>query len=300
MALENLTPENRVERLLSGADLDPATRLEYFLKQAGSGGGKGLPAYDDEDIGKVLTVVSQSETGAEAIPAQTVTIAQGTATIQNANVSQWTEGQSLQVIYRGTMYTGKITDAEGSLVFGTDDFALSYDSSTGVLTVEDIEHSGDNTISAQYLTEHANADWAEPSGGADNSVKYYTKETLISEPIQVISDIDGSIVTYESGNEVMFDDGGDSFVALVTDKDFPFLVIYNSDVPFPSSNAVLFNNYALFPLAPFTPPENANKTPMFYAKSGTNIHVIGDANGEITLVCVEDIVLGYGYTDVEL
>lgn len=38
MALENLTPENRVERLLSGADLDPATRLEYFLKQAGSGG----------------------------------------------------------------------------------------------------------------------------------------------------------------------------------------------------------------------------------------------------------------------
>lgn len=39
MALENLTPENRVERLLSGADLDPATRLEYFLKQAGSGGG---------------------------------------------------------------------------------------------------------------------------------------------------------------------------------------------------------------------------------------------------------------------
>lgn len=37
MALENLTPENRVERLLSGSDLEPANRLEYFLKQAGSG-----------------------------------------------------------------------------------------------------------------------------------------------------------------------------------------------------------------------------------------------------------------------
>lgn len=40
MALENLEPENRVERLLSGADLEPANRLEYFLKQAGSGGGE--------------------------------------------------------------------------------------------------------------------------------------------------------------------------------------------------------------------------------------------------------------------
>lgn len=45
MALENLEPENRVERLLSGADLDPATRLEYFLKQAGGGSGSNVIVY---------------------------------------------------------------------------------------------------------------------------------------------------------------------------------------------------------------------------------------------------------------
>lgn len=46
MALENLTPENRVESLLSGVDLEPANRLEYFLKQAGSGGGSGSVEYE--------------------------------------------------------------------------------------------------------------------------------------------------------------------------------------------------------------------------------------------------------------
>lgn len=38
MALENLSPVVREERLLAGEDLEPANRLEYFLKQAGSGG----------------------------------------------------------------------------------------------------------------------------------------------------------------------------------------------------------------------------------------------------------------------
>lgn len=55
MALENLTPENRVERLLSGADLEPANRLEYFLKQAGSGGGLPVVFVDYTDDGATYT-----------------------------------------------------------------------------------------------------------------------------------------------------------------------------------------------------------------------------------------------------
>lgn len=226
MALENLTPENRVERLLSGADIEPATRLEYFLKQAGSGGGDGLPAYDDEDIGKVLTVVSEYETGAEAIPAQTVTIAQGTATVQNANVSQWTEGQSLQVIYRGTTYTGQITDAEGSLVFGTADFALSYDSSTGVLTVEDNEHSGDNTISAQYVTEHAHADWAEPSSEPSGGIK----ELIQAEPFYVTDmETSGTKLFSPGVDKCSLWDGGELInldMFFVDTLEFPYIFSY--------------------------------------------------------------------------
>lgn len=45
MALENLSPIVREERLLAGEDLEPANRLEYFLKQAGSGG-SGSVEYD--------------------------------------------------------------------------------------------------------------------------------------------------------------------------------------------------------------------------------------------------------------
>lgn len=41
MALENLEPATRIESILDGVDIEPATRLEYFLKQAASGGGGG-------------------------------------------------------------------------------------------------------------------------------------------------------------------------------------------------------------------------------------------------------------------
>lgn len=39
MALENLEPATRIESILDGEDIAPATRLEYFLKQAAAGGG---------------------------------------------------------------------------------------------------------------------------------------------------------------------------------------------------------------------------------------------------------------------
>jgi len=84
MAIENLTPENRVERLLSGADLEPANRLEYFLKQAGSGGGGG---------GSVYSPV----------------LAQTTKSVSNQWVSSFyggpiLEGASYRVIVNGTTY----------------------------------------------------------------------------------------------------------------------------------------------------------------------------------------------------
>lgn len=45
MALENLTPVVRVEEILNGDNVAPATRLEYFLKKASesSGGGGAEP-----------------------------------------------------------------------------------------------------------------------------------------------------------------------------------------------------------------------------------------------------------------
>ena len=48
---EGLTPLNRTEAILSGEDLTPTNRLEYFLKEAASGG--AIPAPTEDDAGKV-------------------------------------------------------------------------------------------------------------------------------------------------------------------------------------------------------------------------------------------------------
>lgn len=53
MALEDLNPAVRVEEILDGADIEPATRLEYFLKKAANEVPK--PA-GSSDAGKVVTV----------------------------------------------------------------------------------------------------------------------------------------------------------------------------------------------------------------------------------------------------
>jgi hypothetical protein len=71
MALEDLNPAVRVEEILDGADIEPATRLEYFMKKAAN----EVPKYTSADKGKVLTVGEGSETVQTVIvPEQTVTL----------------------------------------------------------------------------------------------------------------------------------------------------------------------------------------------------------------------------------
>lgn len=53
MALEDLTPAVREEAILDGADIDPATRLEYFLSKAANEVPKPTGS---SDAGKVVTV----------------------------------------------------------------------------------------------------------------------------------------------------------------------------------------------------------------------------------------------------
>ena len=53
MALEDLNPAVRVEEILDGADIEPATRLEYFMKKAANEVPKPTGS---SDAGKVVTV----------------------------------------------------------------------------------------------------------------------------------------------------------------------------------------------------------------------------------------------------
>lgn len=62
-----MEPITRKERILSGEDIKPITRLEHFLKEAaGGGGGSSLPSYTDADNGKVLGLAETDGTVAPA------------------------------------------------------------------------------------------------------------------------------------------------------------------------------------------------------------------------------------------
>jgi hypothetical protein len=74
MTMPELEPMNRTEALLAGEDLEPTNRLEYFLKEAGSGGGC-VPAPTSSDVGKAL-IVEDSSDSTEIIPSQAVTVTQ--------------------------------------------------------------------------------------------------------------------------------------------------------------------------------------------------------------------------------
>ena len=77
MALENLTPSNRLEAILDGGDVTPSNRREYFIQKAMSaGGGSDLPEYTSADKGKVLTIGEGEESVTTVIvPEQSVTMA---------------------------------------------------------------------------------------------------------------------------------------------------------------------------------------------------------------------------------
>lgn len=63
----SIEPYNRAERILSGEDLEPTTRLEYFMKEAASGGGGGGGAekvvfniLDGEEEGELIFADSKT------------------------------------------------------------------------------------------------------------------------------------------------------------------------------------------------------------------------------------------------
>lgn len=54
--MPSMEPITRQERILAGEDIEPITRMEYFLKEAGSGGSGGLPPYDNSQKGLSLVL----------------------------------------------------------------------------------------------------------------------------------------------------------------------------------------------------------------------------------------------------
>lgn len=65
-SLSDLDPVTRMEAILDGEDISPATREEYFVKKAVTTASSELPAVTSSDNGDVLTVVNGAWAKAEA------------------------------------------------------------------------------------------------------------------------------------------------------------------------------------------------------------------------------------------
>lgn len=139
-ALENLDPAARLEAILDGQDIEPATRLEYFLKQAAAGGGGGGAAFV---INKVQGTLGGDPTHLDKS--------------YNEIVSAITNGQAIQVIQSGqhgdypynTFYTMCGVSQEG---------AQSFQASIFNIIASEVE---------LYTSETADGQLVSDGGGTD-------------------------------------------------------------------------------------------------------------------------------------
>lgn len=136
MALEDLNPAVRVEEILDGADIEPETRLEYFMKKAAnevpkpagssdagkvvtvnedgdgfelaeSGGGSGLPEYTSADKGKVLTIgEGEGSVTTVVVPEQTMAVSDDPSPVVGADSSAFVVGATAVLLAHGERNVG--------------------------------------------------------------------------------------------------------------------------------------------------------------------------------------------------
>lgn len=166
MALENLSPIVREERLLAGEDLEPANRLEYFLKQAGSGGGgSGSVEY-------------------EPVLAETT---------KSVNEHGWTTSFSGGPIFEGTSYRVTVNGVTYEPLVGTDG-DLSY-ICLGNTYVDDSDPTGDYPFGIFYKNDTLTA-WLETGESITMQIDQIIQ--LVPVPSPAAADT-GKVLTANNG-----------------------------------------------------------------------------------------------------
>ena len=134
----SIEPITREEKIIAGEDIQPITRLEYFLKEySGGGGGGGLPSYTPADEEKALTIKKADPVPVETIiiPEQRVTVPRGgTATLIDViyPFPEFEEGQeaTVTVTYEETAsWTLVYREIDGTIGFfdeGKNNFLIYY------------------------------------------------------------------------------------------------------------------------------------------------------------------------------
>lgn len=138
-----ITPVTREEKILSGEDIQPRTRMEYFLKKASENGGEsGLPEYTSADKGKFLGLgeADPVETEVVVVPEQTLTFAEYVTS--GGEITVYLAPLPLDGVTNGAMYTATIDGVEMSstaaldqITFGQGQFKIRQE--IGVSTIPD-------------------------------------------------------------------------------------------------------------------------------------------------------------------
>lgn len=165
MALENLSPVVREERLLAGEDLEPANRLEYFLKQAGSGG-SGSVEY-------------------EPVLAETT---------KSVNDHGWTTSFSGGPIFEGTSYRVTVNGVTYEPLVGTAG-ELSY-ICLGNTYVDDADPTGDYPFGIFYKNGELTA-WLETGESITMQIDQIIQ--LVPVPTPAATDT-GKVLTANNGS----------------------------------------------------------------------------------------------------
>ena len=162
MALENLTPSNRLEAILDGGDVTPSNRKEYFIQKAMSAGGSGLPEYTSADKGKVLTI-GEGEGGETVVivPEQTVTQTEGPVPLTGVDVSGFVAGVSGIMTVDGTEYN-VTADAlpTGDIGFMAVGAGIAIVLDNGVVTCG-MSNPGTHTVSLTSLIPTVEPKWED-------------------------------------------------------------------------------------------------------------------------------------------
>lgn len=154
-------PITRLESFVAGEGGDestgfkrPITRLEKFISEYG--GGSSLPDFTSEDIGKVLMIDTKTEY-AVIVPEQTVTIAQWSTVLSDADSSAFVAGTDAIMSINGNEYTGTMVDADGAIgievvvneIYGQSAFMFVSD---GAVLFASDEGPGEYTVSLKTAT----------------------------------------------------------------------------------------------------------------------------------------------------
>lgn len=167
MALEDLNPAVRVEEILDGADIEPANRLEYFLKKAA---GSGLPAYTSADKGKVLTIGDGAPQTEVVVPEQTWEQAEGT-TMHDLAGADWTGievGDDVVVTLNGNTFNATVQgNSSGYQILYGNSNQIVYVFSSGATKSSIITSETQTyTLSVSKNTASVEPKWESASSGS--------------------------------------------------------------------------------------------------------------------------------------